>query len=41
MSAKKMETSNRMLTNFFPIGSYSPEVRTFATLITSTKYLDL
>ena len=26
-----------MLTKFVSIGSYSPEVRTFSTLITSTK----
>ena len=32
-----METSKRMLTKFVSIGSYSPEVRTFGTLITSTK----
>ena len=36
---KRTETSNRMLTKFVSIGSYSPEVRTFGTLITSTKYL--
>ena len=30
-----METSNRMLTKFVSIGSYSHEVRTFGTLITS------
>ena len=34
---KSTETSNRMLTKFVSIGSYSPEVRTFGTLITSTK----
>ena len=28
-----------MLTKFVSIGSYSPEVRTFGTLITSTKVL--
>ena len=33
---KNTETSNRMLTKFVSIGSYSPEVRTFGTLITST-----
>ena len=36
-----METSNRMLTKFVSIGSYSPEVRTFGTLITSTKVFSL
>ena len=29
------------LTKFISIGSYSPEVRTFATLITSTKVVRL
>ena len=29
--------NKRMLTKFVSIGSYSPEVRTFGTLITSTK----
>ena len=38
---KKTETSNRMLTKFVSIGSYSPEVRTFGTLITSTKVFSL
>ena len=36
-----METSKRMLTKFVSIGSYSPEVRTFGTLITSTKVFSL
>ena len=36
-----METSNRMLTKFVSIGSYSPEGRTFGTLITSTKVFSL
>ena len=36
-----METSERMLTKFVSIGSYSPEVRTFGTLITSTKVFSL
>ena len=41
-SAKKnTETSKRMLTKFVSIGSYSPEVRTFGTLITSTKVFSL
>ena len=41
-SAKKnTETSERMLTKFVSIGSYSPEVRTFGTLITSTKVFSL
>ena len=30
-----------MLTKFLSIGSYSPEVRTFGTLITSTKVFSL
>ena len=30
-----------MLTKFVSIGSYSPEVRTFSTLITSTKVAKL
>ena len=30
-----------MLTNFLSIGSYSPEVRSFGTLITSTKVFSL
>ena len=34
---KSTGTSNRMLTKFGSIGSYSPEVRAFETLITSTK----
>ena len=34
-----METSKRMLTNFVSIRSYSHEVRTFGTVITSTKLL--
>ena len=36
-----METSKRMLTKFVSIDSYSPEVRTFGTLITSTKVFSL
>ena len=41
-SAKKStETSKRMLTKFVSIGSYSPEVRTFGTFITSTKVFSL
>ena len=36
-----METSERMLTKFASIGSYSPEVRTFITLIPSTKVFSL
>ena len=35
------ETSKRMLTKFVSIGGYSPEVRTFGTLITSTKVFSL
>ena len=35
------ETSKRMLTKFVSIGSYSPEVRTFGTLITSTTVFSL
>ena len=38
---KSTETSNRMLTKFVSIGSYSPEVRTFGTPITSTKVFSL
>ena len=38
---KRTETSNRMLTKFVSIGSYSPEGRTFGTLITSTKVFSL
>ena len=38
---KNTETSKRMLTKFVSIGSYSPEVRTFGTLITSTKLFSL
>ena len=38
---KNTETSKRMLTKFVSIGSYSPEVRTFGTLITSTKVFSL
>ena len=38
---KNTETSERMLTKFVSIGSYSPEVRTFGTLITSTKIFSL
>ena len=33
--------SIRMLTKFLSIGSYSPEVRSFGTLITSTKVFSL
>ena len=36
MRENNSETSKRMLTKFVSIGSYSPEVRTFGTLITST-----
>ena len=36
-----METSMRMLTKFVSIGSYSPEVRTFVTLIKSTQVFSL
>ena len=36
-----METSKRMFTKFVSIGSYSPEVRSFGTLITSTKVFSL
>ena len=38
---KRTETSNRMLTKFISIGSYSPGVRTFGTLMTSTKVFSL
>ena len=38
---KSTETSNSMLTKFVSIGSYSPEVRTFGILITSTKVFSL
>ena len=38
---KRTETSNRMLTKFISLGSYSPEVRTFGTLITSTRVFSL
>ena len=38
---KNTETSKRILTKFVSIGSYSPEVRTFGTLITSTKVFSL
>ena len=40
-SENSTETSKRMLTKFVSIGSYSPEVRTFGTLITSTKVFSL
>ena len=41
-SAKKSTvTSRRMLTKFVSIGSYSPQVRSFGTLITSTKVFSL
>ena len=38
---KKYGNSKRMLTKFVSIGSYSTEVRTFRTLITSTKLFSL
>ena len=38
---KKTETTNRMLTKFVSIGSYSPEVRTFGSHTTSTKVFSL
>ena len=38
---KNMERSKRMLTKFISIGSYSPEVRSLGTLITSTKVYSL
>ena len=38
---KSTETSKRMLTKFVSIGSYSPEVHTFGTLIMSTKVFSL
>ena len=38
---KNTETSKRMLTKFVSIGSYSPELRTVGTLITSTKVFSL
>ena len=38
---KNTERSNRMLTKFVSIGSYSPEIRTFGTLITCTKVFSL
>ena len=38
---KNTETSKRMLIKFVSISSYSPEVRTFGTLITSTKVFSL
>ena len=41
MCEKNMETSERMLTKFVSIGSYSPEVRTFGTLVTSTTVFSL
>ena len=41
MSRKNTEISERMLTKFVSIVSYSPEVRTFGTLITSTKVFSL
>ena len=41
-SAKKIRKQvTECFTKFVSIGSYSPEVRTFGTLITSTKYLVL
>ena len=36
-----MEINNIMLTKFVSISSYSPEVRTFGTLIMSTKVFSL
>ena len=41
MRENNSETSKRMLTKFESIGSYSTEVRTFGTLITSTKVFSL
>ena len=38
---KSTETSKRMLTIFVSIDSYSPEVGTFSTLITSTTVFSL
>ena len=38
---KSTETSNRMLTKFVSIGSYSPEIRAFGTLNTSTAVFSL
>ena len=38
---KNTETSERMLTKFVSIGSYSPVVRTFGTHIMSTKVFSL
>ena len=38
---KNTETSERVLTKFVSNGSYSPEVRSFGTLITSTKVFSL
>ena len=38
---KRTETSNRMLTKFVSICSYSTEVRPFGTLITFTKVFSL
>ena len=38
---KSTETSKRMLVKFVSICSYSPEVRTLGTLITSTKVFSL
>ena len=41
-SAKKVRKQDkRMLTKFVSISSYSPEVRTYGTLITSTKVFSL
>ena len=37
----RTSTSKRMLTKFVSIGSYSPELRSFGTLITSTKVFSL
>ena len=41
MREKSTETRKRMLTKCVSIGSYSPEVRTFGTLIMSTKVFSL
>ena len=38
---RKKYGNKRMLTTFVSIGSYSPEVRAFGTLITSTKVFSL
>ena len=41
MCEKNTETSERMLKNFVSIGSYSPEVHSFGSVITSTKVFSL